>query len=370
MTAATRTAILLFALMPLVLLDVSASAQQRNQGPVELISGSTCRQCRIEPRPVVTLGDTVGIGMLDHENNWLARDSRGRYFAYAAATPFFWVFDSHGEAIRRIGGRGEGPGEFRSITSIVVDHSDSVLVFDGALRRLSVFAPSLDFSRTFVVSVSDAAPRLVVGSRLVFRGGIRSADRIGQPLHLVGRAGEIIRSFGSDTPLYRPDLREIIEMREVGTADNGGLWSAWWNQYLIERWDTAGHMSRALKRSVEWFQTWWQPERDAETAPVPVITGVLQAGDTLWVLVRVADPRWRSAVEPAGHLYRVTHRNGYYDTVAEAIDLRARRVIASTRLPIALVGFINGRSPLVYAQDVDQSGNPVIPVWELRIVRP
>jgi hypothetical protein len=50
------------------------------------------------------------------------------------------VFDSSGRFLRRIGRSGGGPGEFRQLTMVDVDHSGRIAVYDGILRRVSWFS--------------------------------------------------------------------------------------------------------------------------------------------------------------------------------------------------------------------------------------
>ncbi len=56
-------------------------------------------------------------------------------------------FDANGRFVRTIGRRGAGPGEFRAISGVVHVASDTLLVHDPTLRRISVFAPGGTFVR-------------------------------------------------------------------------------------------------------------------------------------------------------------------------------------------------------------------------------
>jgi hypothetical protein len=49
------------------------------------------------------------------------------------------VFDQHGNFIRRIGGRGRGPGEFYEISSIDIGPNNELIVFDRHLSRITIF---------------------------------------------------------------------------------------------------------------------------------------------------------------------------------------------------------------------------------------
>lgn len=56
-------------------------------------------------------------------------------------------FDHTGRLVRRVGGRGRGPGEFMNPVLVPVQGVDSLLVFDGLLPWFQVFAPDGQFSR-------------------------------------------------------------------------------------------------------------------------------------------------------------------------------------------------------------------------------
>jgi hypothetical protein len=357
--------------MTICALAIVVPASSAGQTPVQLLTEVACPECRITLTPVVTLGDEDGPGMLLTEHNLVTRDSRGRYFVSAVVAPYVWVFDAAGEFIRRIGQRGPGPGEFQGISPLLIGPQDSLYIFDSRQGRMSVFSPDFDLVRTASLGFGRGSHGgAVLGDRIVVNADIRTSERVGYPLHLLDPTGEIVRSFGSETGVYRPDLREIIHQRTVAGAGGEAVWSGWLNQYVIERWDTSGRITRRLRRDVEWFEPWWSPETDIETPPQPVMRAVSQHGDTLWVLIVVPDRDWRSAVRPRpdGRFFIVDDINAYYDSVIEAIDLRGGKVIASTRIPRMLQGFA-GRG-LVYGHGTDAIGNPLVPIWELNIVHP
>lgn len=175
-------------------------------------------------------------------------------------------------------------------------------------------------------------------------------------------------SFGSRDYEYRSDLRDVLELREV-TSHASGVWSAWINQYQLEEWNTEGRLRRILRRDVPWFPTWWRPGRTRESPPAPATTGIQIGGDTLWVLVLVPAPNWKSAlVVGRSRIPSVRDYNVYQHTVIEAIDIRTSEVLASTQVPRYITGFAGPR--LVAGVGTDSDGNPVVPIWELEISTP
>ncbi len=81
----------------------------------------------------------------------LVVDSAGRLFISDPPFHLIRVFSASGDSLGVIGSEGEGPGEFRMISGIGMDHADSLYVWDFHLRRVTVFSPGLQpkASRTF-----------------------------------------------------------------------------------------------------------------------------------------------------------------------------------------------------------------------------
>lgn len=58
------------------------------------------------------------------------------------------LFSSAGDFVRRVAGRGEGPGELESVRLLYRSRADSIYLFDWSGRRYSVFDPALAFARS------------------------------------------------------------------------------------------------------------------------------------------------------------------------------------------------------------------------------
>lgn len=58
------------------------------------------------------------------------------------------VFSPNGEYMEQIGRGGEGPGEYKWISSLQVGPEDSLIVYDASLQRLSIFTSQGEFQRS------------------------------------------------------------------------------------------------------------------------------------------------------------------------------------------------------------------------------
>ena len=98
-----------------------------------------------------TLVPEVSIGELDGAEEYLfggiwsiaVDDDRGVYVLDAQAR-HVRVFDSAGEYVRTLGGRGEGPGEFRSAEAIALLPDGRLVVRDSGRNRVHVFGPGAE----------------------------------------------------------------------------------------------------------------------------------------------------------------------------------------------------------------------------------
>ncbi|MEX2529364.1 MAG: 6-bladed beta-propeller [Gemmatimonadota bacterium] len=355
--------------MPLIFPFVLAAllpAAVYGQPTPEVLSAVSCESCEVVLVPTVTLGDEDGPGMLEFERSLLAADARGRYYVYGGGSPYVWVFGSDGELIRRVGNRGEGPGEFLRTAGVAVDPHDSVYVFDGALRRMSVFTPDLEFGRTASVEFSGGKG-VFLGVDLVVNAGIRTPERVGYPLHIVEPTGETRNSFGPiPGAVFRPDLADIIEQRAIGVAGEDAVWAGRINEYLLEKWDRDGTLRRSISRETEWFPAWWEHE---DGPPTTHIRDLQQTGDTLWVMIMVPGQDWQDAVRQVDGGRRVVEdRQRYQDTIIEAIDLTDGTVLVSSRIETPLGGFAGPNQ--VYGWPTEVFDPVAVHLWELRITHP
>ncbi|HEY7768370.1 6-bladed beta-propeller [Longimicrobium sp.] len=71
-------------------------------------------------------------------------DSRGQLYIGDWGNPAVIVLSPEGRMVRRIGGKGQGPGEFANISGVQVLPGDSLQVYDVQQDRLTVFAPGGD----------------------------------------------------------------------------------------------------------------------------------------------------------------------------------------------------------------------------------
>lgn len=150
-------------------------------GPVlALALGLTLVACEGAPTeadsaevPVMALSEapTLQVGVLEGDENYTFQDlasvirlASGNIVAADAGASEFLQYTPSGAFIRRMGGRGEGPGEFRNMIRLYPLGGDSLMALDGWVGRLSVFDTAGTFSHQLAMEdlASDTLFRMDV----------------------------------------------------------------------------------------------------------------------------------------------------------------------------------------------------------------
>ncbi|MCJ7579608.1 MAG: 6-bladed beta-propeller [Candidatus Aminicenantes bacterium] len=177
------------------------------------------------------------------------------------------VFGSDGKYIRKIGAKGDGPGEFQSIIYLAVTEDGQLMVIDSRAKRTSFFDSSGKFLKSFQWQNSYSRFHLMKNSSYVTSEVVRGSDPQFMWLYVkeIDFGGEEIRSYGEFT------LEKPLIVRQ-GNASNfmsfpvspSSLFSGDQereifyhclnNKYLIEVYDTSGKVYRKIDRPYEPIQ--------------------------------------------------------------------------------------------------------------------
>jgi hypothetical protein len=317
---------------------VAADGRKHSEGIEAVDAGSAnpvshaCRRvgCEIELRHFVTLSDSAHPGLFGRRI-FVGTDGTGTFVTTTAAFDRIAVFEPDGTLAGTIGRPGDGPGEFKRAFSPLRGPADSLYVFDMAAGRLTVFTPDRRLART---TRFPAQPTYVLGDgSFVVSGQLRTRDQLGFPLHVLDPDGEFVRSFGTNTPVFRADISRLLD-RVGGSGPLGTLWTTPPGRIQIEEWDpTTGELLRSVPSgSVEWFRESAGPGGSPrDTEPDPVITQIWQGSEGfVWIVATVPDAQWAPSRPEAPHgPMTVEDRNRIYDWRIEVFDPATGRSVAS-----------------------------------------
>lgn len=167
------------------------------------------------PRVQVTGHPLVAAGSLDDADalfdvTAVGRLADGGWALANAGTREVLIYGPGGERLRSQGGQGEGPGEFTSLSSLVVLPGDSLLAFDRRQGRATVFSPTGQVARIQSLADDEAVRAGTVVGRLDggwllvdgasrFGGDLPDAGLVRPPetYALVSPGGDEIRTLGT-----------------------------------------------------------------------------------------------------------------------------------------------------------------------------
>lgn len=253
-----------------------------------IASRPTCPTCELVVSAPIQLDPAFAPGILYDGAN--AVDSRSRVVTASPERGKLVLFDSAGQFRYTIGRQGSGPGEFAaSLLRVWFGARDSLHVFDPQLRRVSVFEPERGaLVRTMPMpwQVRTAVPLAARGG-FVVAAAVGSPERAGFPLHRISADGRLEKSFGSHTQTLIPGRDPGA--RVVAVSDNDGtIWTAQADSYVLEQWNTDGQLLRRLERRAEWFVNSPTDDRQQVFPSVRTQLTALHQDDRgrLWIFIR------------------------------------------------------------------------------------
>lgn len=297
-------------------------------------------RCGMTLVPVAEFGEAAGAGMIEGGGE-IAVDPSGRL--YIAGEDHVLVFDADGTFLRRIGRRGEGPGELMSVRAFSVVDDGAFVILDsgrGVILRFDWTGQLLDEVRPGGWTPVGTGVGLVSmgGARAVYQAAFRVGDRAGYPLHVINlESGEIEASFGSETGEFDISRERALEVVPARGPDES-IWMARNRAYWIELWEPDNRLILSMRRDVDWF-----PDAlvDLEgghggpgTEPESMLFSIAADDSLLWVMIGRADERWAEAEDEVADFEMM------FDTFIEVIDWKRGRVISSQRFDQILSALI------------------------------
>lgn len=288
----------------------------------------------------------------------VALDRRGRWLV--APSPHgdrFAVFDGEGNFLRYVGRAGEGPGEYRMISDIVVTER-YIHVFDQRTDRRTMLDHDFQLIRTDPVrgTVQFAFP--FEGDQVVMYANIPLQMTVGRPVHVLGPDGTLA-SFGRPAGVYR---QGGMPNSALGRGTGARAWSVEHLSYRVTEWSLADRTSiRSQLIEADWFLKYSPP--DPTHWPRSVILGIGESQGMLWVIGAMPDANWTDRIE--GRVPDIP-RSRLVDGVVDVRDPETLQLLASRRFdhPFLHGGFVPGTDFLVQALE-DEAGG-----YRLVVLRP
>ncbi len=354
---------------------VACTGETRNEeaaaggGAVVVVDdGQACPDCRILMEEVATLGDpddpaSIRLDAI-REGCRVGRLSTGEYLVSAVVGGGeIFVYDGNGPAVRLIGQRGRGPGEFGRNLQLVVTPGDTVHVVDNSNYRITSFDAKGDFLGSFQLpGRTHSFARLESGDFLLHTRPTGTVQDHRAIFHLLAPGGELRASFGEPT-------RDLVEfdLWIVSPGSQGTFWTASSWEYQLYQWHAPDSLRSTVVREAAWFPRGqvWSEDTWTRVPPPTFLTHIYEAQDGLvWTYTTVPDLDWQPG--PAGPTSPEWTRV-VYDMIVEVLDLEAGSVVARLRLDEVL-GAVCG-APYMYSVIETTEGDTRIKVFLPRLQR-
>lgn len=263
---------------------------------------------------------------------FVVQDRSGRYLARGSTGRQIVAFDRAGGLLAVLDPPDPSP---RAVVALLHSPSGSAGTWVGPSGDAYLITQDFKLTPWFRVPYQ---PRFIrPDGTMVVAQQIQTPALIGYPLHLVSANGTVLRSFGTETPEYRADLRLFME-RVVAPATDDSVWESPKGRYVLGRWNpvTGQRLSRTAVRS-SWFVESADYPRDNRTKPRPIVEAIWERDHVIWSLIRDADSQWKPGADPE-QSWSPDRYSSEYDWVLEVIDPKSGTVLVSRRFPFALVG--------------------------------
>ncbi|HEV7590781.1 MAG TPA: hypothetical protein VGO40_21910 [Longimicrobium sp.] len=320
-------------------------------------------------------------------------DSRGNVYV-ADRSDQLLVFSPGGTVLRKLGRKGQGPGEFDGLYDVHLLPGDSIYAFDAGLVRVTVFPPRSDRA-AYSLNVGTNAMlfpywvRPVASGRSIF-AAYRAAfgDRDGRGLH--GHRKEVLRILNPDGSILRDSVIVFAEAEALflhgqvegvtfnpfgrqpvfalGRGDR--VYAAWNGELAIGVYSASGRRIKTIRPAIAARpRPITEADRDsvvadlASTVPAAEVRRAFaEIGSDSWPLFRDmvvddADRVWLGLLGRHGEPVHWT-----------AFD-QAGAPVASMDLPENVsLRVLRGR--MAYGVELDEDDVPRVVIYELRPLRP
>lgn len=294
----------------------------------------------VAPAPVLSIGEMDGPAEYQlYQVRAATRLHDGSIVVFDGGSQEVRFYDSTGVFVRRVGGKGGGPGEYQRVAWLRGLAGDSLMLYDPGAQRITILSPDGSTARSVSVAAVQAEARPGAdGERSAPTGGMAQYSAIGPMAdgallattagpRSEARAGSAVRRdsvvYVSLTAggLLRDTLATLIgdeEQVNVGgsegrrvaivgppplgrtshvATDGSGFWFGSGDRYEIWHRDPEGRVDRIVRRAVELIAVTpalldaarAEDLGRATSAPAEVQTMVRQ----------MIEDRWSSAVPPA-----------------------------------------------------------------------
>jgi len=170
------------------------------------------------------------------------------------------IFDQDGDFLKRIGRKGEGPGEFRLPISIAVDNENNLYVLDFSLKRVSKFGRTKEFIYSFITSGGhDPIGSIKVSSdSSIYISGFKKKDEknleYGTWINMYNSRGKYLTSFFPSSKFNKNWVWRIGPFCSFDVDEGDMIYAAQHCDYQVSKYDRNGKLVNSYGKAPYYFK--------------------------------------------------------------------------------------------------------------------
>lgn len=378
-------------LLRLIALAIACSAAPvAAQGVPALtrLEPGSCPTCTLSLEKVAVVGSASDAELLPEYGRMLQLADGGFVVAQTGGTTGQLLrYDRAGKHVGTVGKLGDGPGEYRSVQSIVQARGDSVSLMGG--RRITTISVASGRGRSEPVTLQAFFHLVLTDGRMV----VNSMAQGDAKFALLTPVSQVSSRFGPVPPMVvlpRQNGRTIGDPYATWVAmapsPSGGFWAGTvYYGHRLQKLAPSGQVLFETARKPSWFPSFTYADIDEKIyrlgelrTPRPTVMGAVGVTPTGQVITlsRVADAKWKADPKapppnPPGGEYPVENLvptggiDRYVDSVLELYRESDGAFLGSWRSDTALGQMMpNG---LIYLKGEDADGVVSYTVYRVRV---
>jgi len=172
---------------------------------------------------------------------FLCSDKKGNIYVSDSRNHSILKFDSLGKFLKKIGRKGQGPGELSNPRYICCDDRNNLIVYDSNNRRIQIFSPEGEYLKNFKIfkrfcSMASDDQGLIYASTNSMEGPL---------IEVLDRGGKLVNSFGERIE-FRHNTRSHNDVH-ISINTKGELFIAWQYFPIVRRYSKEGNLLSEYK---------------------------------------------------------------------------------------------------------------------------
>jgi hypothetical protein len=297
---------MLFRLIAAAMILSAGSAAAQIAPALTRLEPGTCPTCTISLEKVAVVGSAEDAELLSEYNRLLQLPDGGYLVAPTSGELGQLLrYDRSGKYLGTLGKIGDGPGEYRSIQSMVFARGDSVSLMGG--RRITTISLASGRGRSEPVTLQAFYHQVLSDGRVIVNSMAQGEPRFA----LLTPTSQLTSRFGPEPPMVvlpRQNGRTIGDsygnLVAMAPSPSGGFWvGATYYGHRLQKLTSTGQVLFETARKPAWFAPYAYADIDERLyrlgelrTPRPTImnaVGVTSSGHVL-TLSRTADAKWKA----------------------------------------------------------------------------